>query len=165
MFQKSCFLDPNVLHNICSALQKKVSHTGLERHEAEMMTRVFIFGWTLPLNVIFSEETEMWSHSDLTPCSHPSSVFMLYRGGVGKTTSLPSNLTHIFSLLCTSQSPLSLFLSLDAHTGPCIPATVEQIVSVFHAASKQKAWDHFSKANARTWTCGESKQRLVFSFL
>ncbi|CAG13468.1 unnamed protein product, partial [Tetraodon nigroviridis] len=32
---------------------------------------------------------------------------------------------------------------------PCIPTTVEQIVSVFQAASKQKAWDHFSKAQRK----------------
>ncbi len=81
MFQKSCFLDPNVLHNICSALQKKVSHTGLERHEAKMMTRVFIFGWTLPLNVIFFRRDRNVISFRSHPCSHPSSVFMLYRGG------------------------------------------------------------------------------------
>ena len=32
---------------------------------------------------------------------------------------------------------------------PLPPATVEQIVSVFQAASKQKAWDHFSKAQRK----------------
>lgn len=35
-------------------------------------------------------------------------------------------------------------------SGPSLhPATVEQIVSVFQAASKQKAWDHFSKAQRK----------------
>lgn len=40
-------------------------------------------------------------------------------------------------------------LSLDGKLAPASPATVEQIVSVFHAASKQKAWDHFSKAQRK----------------
>ncbi|TRY81297.1 hypothetical protein DNTS_012130 [Danionella cerebrum] len=49
-----------------------------------------------------------------------------------------------------SQSPLSLSLFPGTPIlNPASPATVEQIVSVFHAASKQKAWDHFSKAQRK----------------
>uniref|UniRef100_A0A3B4WYD8 Ecto-NOX disulfide-thiol exchanger 2 n=1 Tax=Seriola lalandi dorsalis TaxID=1841481 RepID=A0A3B4WYD8_SERLL len=60
----------------------------------------------------------------LTPLSHSSA---------------PSHLPSVFLSLC-----------LWMISGPSLhPATVEQIVSVFQAASKQKAWDHFSKAQRK----------------
>ncbi|XP_023253912.1 ecto-NOX disulfide-thiol exchanger 2-like [Seriola lalandi dorsalis] len=66
-------------------------------------------------------------HADvqqLTPLSHSSA---------------PSHLPSVFLSLC-----------LWMISGPSLhPATVEQIVSVFQAASKQKAWDHFSKAQRK----------------
>lgn len=57
-----------------------------------------------------------------------------------------------FSLLCSFPPALCLSFSLCLWmvSGPSLhPATVEQIVSVFQAASKQKAWDHFSKAQRK----------------
>ncbi len=41
---KILFLGPQRSSQICSALQKKVSHTGLERHEAKMMTEYSFLG-------------------------------------------------------------------------------------------------------------------------
>ncbi|XP_041929912.1 LOW QUALITY PROTEIN: ecto-NOX disulfide-thiol exchanger 2 [Alosa sapidissima] len=65
--------------------------------------------------------------------------------------SAPSHSPPLFLSLSFS---LSLSLSFSgrfflAVVPPPYPATVEQIVSVFHAASKQKAWDHFSKAQRK----------------
>ena len=57
-----------------------------------------------------------------------------------------------FSFLCSFPPALCLSFSLCLWvlSGPSPhPATVEQIVSVFQAASKQKAWDHFSKAQRK----------------
>jgi len=89
-----------------------------------MMTE-FSFLGKLTLQHVFSEETEMWSHSDLIPVTtpvHPSSVFVLYRGGYrGKEHHFLPTWHKFFHSSAPSQSPLSLFLSLDAHTGPCIP--------------------------------------------
>lgn len=51
------------------------------------------------------------------------------------------------SLLCSSLLP-----SLDDIPAPCNlwpHSTVEQIVAVYHSASKQKAWDHFTKAQRK----------------
>lgn len=62
---------------------------------------------------------------------------------------------------------LSLFPSLDvdlARSDCWFDAAVEQIVAVYHSASKQKAWDHFTKAqrkNISVWC----KQAEVGNFL
>lgn len=88
------------------------------------MTRVFIFGWTLPLTWFFSEETEMWSHSDLIPADTPvtpAQCLCCIEGGRGKQHHFLPTWHKFFHSSAPSQSPLSLFLSLDAHTGPCIP--------------------------------------------
>lgn len=54
---------------------------------------------------------------------------------------LISYLTHFFLSFSFFPFPTSTHLF-------CL-TKVEQIVSVFHAASKQKAWDHFSKAQRK----------------
>lgn len=60
---------------------------------------------------------------------------------------------------------LSPSLDVDLARSDCwFDAAVEQIVAVYHSASKQKAWDHFTKAqrkNISVWC----KQAEVGNFL
>ncbi|KAM9513440.1 ecto-NOX disulfide-thiol exchanger 2-like [Salvelinus alpinus] len=65
---------------------------------------------------------------------------------LGDKIKVPSYLIPLSHSSAPSHPPS---LSLDGKLAPASPATVEQIVSVFHAASKQKAWDHFSKAQRK----------------
>lgn len=81
--------------------------------------------------------------------------------------------TALITIACLPADSLPLLLlysSLNAwwdHKLGCLTplfTKVEQIVSVFHSASKQKAWDHFSKAqrkNLHMWR----KQAEVSNFL
>jgi len=150
-----------VLQNIFCVPQKKEKMTWVWND-----MRVSKWWENFGVNKDFSE---IWSHSDLvhvaTPV-HPSSVFVLYRGGKGKRTSLPSNLTQIFSLLCTFPiAPLSLSF-FGRPYWPLHPLPQLSRLCLYSTLLPNKRHGTISpKPNARTWTCGESKQRLVFSFL
>ncbi len=85
----------------------------------------------------------MWSHSDLTHVATPAQCLCCIEGGRGKQHHfLPT--WHIFfhSSALPNRPSLSFFLWTPI-LAPASPATVEQIVSVFHAASKQKAMGPF----------------------
>lgn len=98
----------------------------------------------------FQEETQATFH----PCSYstqvtPAQCMCCIEGGRGKNITSFQADTNFFTPLHLPNRPSLSFFLWTPILAPASPATVEQIVSVFHASSKQKAWDHFSKAQRK----------------
>lgn len=87
------------------------------------------------------------------PCSYstvtPAQCLCCIEGGRGKNITSFQADTNFFTPLHLPNRPSLSFFLWTPILAPASPATVEQIVSVFHASSKQKAWDHFSKAQRK----------------